>query len=59
MVDCFLNDKKPELTFEDGVAISCLMAACYQSAELGRAVVPDIEALRDFVPAVARGDWRP
>jgi len=59
MVDCFLNGKKPELTFEDGVAVSCLLAACYRSAEEGCAVVPDIDALRDFVPAVARGDWRP
>lgn len=59
MVRRFLAGEEPELTFVDGVEIACLLAACYRSAETGRAVRPEASRLRDFTPAVARGAWRP
>ena len=55
----FLEGSTPALTFADGLEVSRILAACYQSAETGRTVDPRNPELMDFVPAVARGTWRP
>jgi predicted dehydrogenase len=58
-VRAFLGKETPRLTFDDGLEVVRLLMAAYQSAEDGRTLAfppPGIEA---FVPAVARGEWRP
>ncbi|BBL80912.1 dehydrogenase [Rubrobacter xylanophilus] len=58
MVGCFLRGERPEETFRDGVAVVELLMALYRSAETGRTVaLPDAE-LEEYVPAVARGEYR-
>jgi predicted dehydrogenase len=59
MVQCFLAGRSPDETWEDGLEVTRVLMACYLSAERGAAVrFPDPE-LETFVPAVARGAWRP
>lgn len=55
----FLGKEEPALTFEDGLDVVRLLMTAYRSAEEGRTLDYDPDAVRDFVPAVARGDWRP
>jgi predicted dehydrogenase len=59
MVQSFLKGVRPDETFDDGVAVTELLMAAYQSAELGRSVSLADAKLDDFVPAVARGKWNP
>jgi predicted dehydrogenase len=59
MVRAFLEGRRPDETFFDGVAVTELLMAAYMSAETGRSVdfpPPELDA---FVPAVARGEWNP
>ncbi|HLA88847.1 MAG TPA: Gfo/Idh/MocA family oxidoreductase [Gemmatimonadaceae bacterium] len=58
-VRAFLGKEKPLLTWDDGVEVVRVLMAAYQSAELGRTVVFPGRGLDKFVPAVARGTWRP
>ena len=55
----FLRGETPALTFDDGLETVRLLMAAYRSAELGRTVDFPPPGLDRFVPAVARGDWRP
>jgi predicted dehydrogenase len=55
----FAAGEAPELDFEDGLEVARLLAACYRSAETGRAVDPRDPELHSFEPAVSRGVWRP
>jgi len=58
-VRAFLGKEEPLLTFADGVEVVRILMAAYQSAEEGRTLdfpPPGIDA---FVPAVARGTWKP
>ncbi|MEM1245157.1 MAG: Gfo/Idh/MocA family oxidoreductase [Acidobacteriota bacterium] len=59
MVQCFRQGIRPRETFEDGVAVTELLMAAYQSAEEGRSIEFPPEGLATFVPAVARGTWQP
>lgn len=59
MVRKFLEGVRPDETFEDGVAVTELLMAAYQSAEQGRTIKLEDASLDDFVPAVARGAWNP
>ncbi len=59
MVQHFLQGTRPELTFEDGREVVRLLMAAYRSAESGQNVDPSDPELADFVPAVARGQWKP
>jgi len=59
MVQAFRAGRRPEETFDDGVAVTDLLMTAYMSAEQERTVSfppPELEA---FVPAVARGAWNP
>lgn len=58
-VDCFMDGKQPEEDFYDGLAVTQLLMAAYQSAEEERSIAFDPASLEDFVPQVARGTWRP
>jgi predicted dehydrogenase len=59
MVRAFLDGRTPDETWHDGLAVTEVLMACYLSAEQGRVVTFPEPALETFVPAVARGEWRP
>jgi predicted dehydrogenase len=56
---CFLDGKQPELNFYDGLEVVRLLMTAYMSAELGRTLDWNPEGLDNFIPAVARGVWKP
>jgi len=58
-VRAFLGKEAPRLTFRDGLEVVELLMAAYQSAEEGRTLAFPPPGLAEFVPAVARGRWRP
>ena len=59
MVRCFLEGRRPEENFSDGVGVAELLMSAYMSAEEGRSVFFPPPDLGTFVPAVARGAWNP
>ena len=59
MVRAFLDGTTPEETWHDGLAVTEVLMACYLSAERGSVVRFPEPALASFIPAVARGEWRP
>jgi predicted dehydrogenase len=56
---CFLDGKAPWLDFHAGLDVIRLLMACYMSAEQERVVDYPPKDLDAFVPAVARGTWKP
>jgi predicted dehydrogenase len=58
-VNCFLEGRQPEENFYDGLAVSELLMTAYMSAEEGRVIEFPPKGLEAFVPAVARGTWKP
>jgi predicted dehydrogenase len=58
-VRAFLGKEIPRLTFEDGLEVVKLLMTAYQSAEEGRTLPFPPPGLAQFVPAVAKGTWRP
>lgn len=58
-VRCFLGKEAPRLTFDDGLEVVKLLMTAYQSAEEGRTLDFPPAGLESFIPAVARGDWKP
>jgi predicted dehydrogenase len=58
-VNCFLEGKKPEENFYDGLEVSELLMTGYMSAEQGRVIEFPPKDLDSFIPAVARGEWKP
>jgi predicted dehydrogenase len=58
-VDCFRRGVAPAMTFDDGLEVVELLMTAYLSAEQERTVAWKPEGLERFVPAVARGAWRP
>jgi predicted dehydrogenase len=59
MVRAFLEGRRPDETWEDGLAVTEVLMACYLSAERGRTITFPEPELESFVPAVAQGTWRP
>jgi predicted dehydrogenase len=59
MVRAFLEGRRPDETWDDGLAVTEVLMACYLSAERGRTVTFPEPELESFVPAVAQGTWRP
>jgi predicted dehydrogenase len=55
----FLDGVQPELDFHAGREVTELLMACYQSAEQERVIEFPPPGLESFVPAVARGTWKP
>jgi predicted dehydrogenase len=58
-VRAFLGKEKARLTFDDGVEVVRVLMAAYMSAEQGKTVAFPPKGLDSFVPAVAKGTWRP
>jgi predicted dehydrogenase len=58
-VRVFLGREEPRLTFEDGLDVVRLLMTAYQSAEQGETLDFPPKGNDKFVPAVARGKWRP
>lgn len=58
-VRAFLGKERPLVTFDDGLEVVKMLMTAYRSAEEGRTLDYTGEGLDDFVPAVARGEWRP
>jgi predicted dehydrogenase len=58
-VRVFLGKEEPVLTWDDGLDVVRMLMAAYQSAELGRTVTFPPKGIDSFVPAVARGTWKP
>lgn len=58
-VECFLDGKQPEENFYDGLAVMEILMTAYMSAEQERVIEWKPKDLDTFIPAVARGAWRP
>ena len=58
-VRVFLGKEEPLVTFDDGLEVVQLLMTAYRSAEERRTLDFTGEGLEAFVPAVARGEWRP
>ncbi len=58
MVRSFLAGTPPQETWEDGLAVTEVLMACYLSAERGAVVRFPAPELETFVPAVARSAWK-
>src|SRR6184192_1644640 len=58
-VRVFLGRDAPQLTFEDGLEVVRLLMTAYMSAEQGKTLGFPPRGLDAFVPAVARGTWKP
>jgi predicted dehydrogenase len=58
MVECFRTGQKPLLTFHDGVAVVEMLMALYRSAETNRTVLLAEEDLTNYIPPVAKGEFR-
>lgn len=56
--ECFRDGKQPEESFYDGLEVTQLLMAAYQSAEEERTLKFEPDTLTSFVPAVARGVWK-
>ena len=55
----FLGKEQPKLTFDDGLEVVKMLMTAYQSAEQGKTLDFPPRGLEKFVPAVARGEWKP
>ena len=58
-VRVFQGKEDPLLTFDDGLEVVRILMTAYQSAEQGKTLAFPPRGLDGFVPAVARGKWRP
>jgi hypothetical protein len=58
-VRAFLGKERPRLTFADGVEVVRLLMTAYRSAEEGKTLDYPPRGIDRFVPAVAKGTWRP
>lgn len=58
-VRAFLGREAPELTFDDGLEVVKVLMTAYMSAEQGRTLAFPPAGLDAFVPAVAKGTWKP
>ena len=58
-VRAFLGKESPKLTFDDGLEVVKVLMTAYQSAEQGKTLPFPPRGIDKFVPAVARGDWKP
>jgi predicted dehydrogenase len=58
-VRAFLGKETPRLTFDDGLEVVKILMTAYQSAEQGKTLDFPPRGLDKFVPAVAKGDWKP
>ncbi|MGH7701043.1 MAG: Gfo/Idh/MocA family oxidoreductase, partial [Gemmatimonadales bacterium] len=55
----FLGKEQPELTWDDGLEVVKVLMTAYMSAEQGKTLDFPPPKLDEFVPAVAKGTWKP
>lgn len=58
-VRAFQGKEAPKLTVADGVEVVRMLMSAYQSAEQGKTLSYPPRGIDRFVPAVARGTWKP
>jgi predicted dehydrogenase len=58
-VRVFLGLEQPALTFDDGLEVVKVLMAAYMSAEQGKTIDFPPAGIDSFVPAVAKGTWKP
>ncbi|MFP5354041.1 MAG: Gfo/Idh/MocA family protein [Gemmatimonadota bacterium] len=58
-VRAFQGKEEPKLTFADGVEVVKMLMTAYASAEQGKTLSFPARGVDTFVPAVARGTWKP
>ena len=58
-VRVFQGKEEPILTWDDGLDVVRVLMAAYQSAEQGKTLSFPPKGLDAFIPAVAKGTWRP
>ena len=58
-VQAFLSGNAPALTFDDGLAVVKVLMTAYMSAEQGRTLDFPPAGIDSFIPAVAKGTWKP
>src|SRR5258705_3833483 len=58
-VRCFLGKESPLLTLDDGLEVVQMLMTAYKSAEEGKTLDYPAKGVEKFVPAVARGEWKP
>jgi predicted dehydrogenase len=58
-VRAFLGKEDPLLTWDDGVEVVQILMTAYKAAEEGRTLAFPPKGLDEFVPAVAKGTWKP
>ena len=58
-VRVFLGREAPLLTFDDGLEVVKLLMTAYKSAEVGKTLDFPPAGIERFVPAVAKGTWKP
>jgi predicted dehydrogenase len=58
-VRAFLGKEEPVLTWDDGLDVVRILMSAYQSAEQGKTLRFPPNGLDAFVPAVAKGTWKP
>ncbi|MEO5568947.1 MAG: Gfo/Idh/MocA family oxidoreductase, partial [Gemmatimonadaceae bacterium] len=58
-VRAFLGKEKARLTFDDGLEVVKMLMTAYQSAEQGKTLDYPGRGVDKFVPAVAKGTWKP
>ena len=59
MVESFLNGKRPDENFDDGLEVTRLLMAAYMSAEQEKIIKLPNDNIETFIPAVAEGKWNP
>jgi len=59
MVQAFLDGRRPEENFSDGLNVTELLMAAYMSAQQEKAIAFPPPGLEDYVPPVAKGEWNP
>ena len=59
MVESFLNGKRPDENFDDGLEVTRLLMAAYMSAEQEKTIKLPNDNIETFIPAVAEGKWNP
>jgi predicted dehydrogenase len=55
----FLGKEEPLLTFDDGLEVVRILMTAYMSAERGQTLDYPPADLKEFKPAVAKGEWNP
>jgi predicted dehydrogenase len=58
-VRAFLGKEAPMLTFDDGLEVVRTLMSAYQSAEQEKTVSFPPRGIDSYMPAVAKGTWRP